>query len=278
MTINNFLFVPANNLYRINKALNSQADSIIIDLEDSIADSEKISVRNNLTNIKKTNKKIYVRINDLKSIFWESDIKALDNNIDGILIPKVNCSKEMINLENFLVSVNKTYLEVIPLLECAKGIKFAYEIGCSIPNITRLAFGSVDYSVDLGLVNSEEESALLYAKSKLINDSRAAGLLSPIDGPYIQTQNYNGFISNCTQAKKLGFKSKLLIHPNQIEPFNSVFKSPINDYTFEKKVVTQFEDALKRGIGVINIDGIMVDYPVYKNALKKLDLAVDSEE
>ncbi|WP_174614477.1 HpcH/HpaI aldolase/citrate lyase family protein [Virgibacillus ihumii] len=286
-----YLFVPAKELSIINKAINSEADSVIIDLEDAVAYSEKNNARELVKeSLQKLNnqKPVYVRINDIGTPFWEEDLAySVQYGAHGVIVPKSEnpedisyiCKRirEMTQNKNGTVlreTNDSNSFEVIPLLETAKGIQFAYEIAKSDSLVSKLAFGSIDYSLDIGCQLSSSGDELLYARSRIVVGSRAADREGPIDAVFPSLNNPGGLEYEATQAKKLGFKGKLTIHPKQVDIVNNLFMPGDEELREAREIVEQFEKAEQEGLASISVNGNLVDYPVYKKAKEVLNFVI----
>ncbi|MFC7687844.1 HpcH/HpaI aldolase/citrate lyase family protein [Ureibacillus sp. GCM10028918] len=266
-----YLFVPGSNERIIKKALTSDADIVIIDLEDAVAEKEKENARQLLSTMGKEadllQKSVCVRINSIDTVHWRYDLEAVcKSNFKNIMLPKCESAEDIKQLVHFIEQNSiKNYL-IIPLIESAKGVLNAYEIAASHESIQRLAFGAVDYSLDIGATPSKKETELLFAKSMLINSSAAAGIESPIDCPYIDFNNEEGFIESVKNAKTLGMQAKLLIHPKQIELLHKLYMPSEEEIELSKAIVQSFEEALSNGKAAVAYHGRMIDYPVYEQA------------
>lgn len=262
-----YLFVPGNHPDRITKALDSEASAVIIDLEDSIALSEKESTRRSvakkLEQINLTEKPIYIRVNDLNSEFWVDDVLlAAEFPHLGVMLPKAE-SKTDIEKVNHYLSIEQA---IIPLIETATGVMCVYDIAHSATNVMRLAFGAIDYSLDIGVSLTPTGEELHYPRSVLVIASKAAGISSPIDTVYADIKNEEGLINEVKRAKQLGFFAKMCIHPAQLPIVNQLLLPTEKELKWARDVVMAFEDAEEKGIAAINLNGKMVDYPVYKQA------------
>lgn len=264
-----YLFVPASKPERIAKALQTKADAIIIDLEDAVALAQKDSVRRSLTKaipkFQHVEKKIILRINDRTTPFWKADVQfAARYEFLGVMLPKVNGPEDVKALATYLHENQ----EIIPLVETAKGIQFAYEIATASPATSRLAFGAIDYCLDLGISVSPTSEELLYPRSRVVVASRAAGLIPPIDTVFANFVDIDGLVTDAKRAKQLGFQAKLCIHPKQLDVVNEVFLPTEVELEWAFQVVSAFEQVEKEGSGSIQLNGKMVDYPVYKQAIQ----------
>jgi citrate lyase subunit beta/citryl-CoA lyase len=184
------------------------------------------------------------------------------------MVPKVGSAEEIQRVKRELSG----QMQIIPLIETAKGVYFAHEIASADLSVVRLAFGAVDYSLDLGISISYEQQELMYPRSQLAVASRAAGIEPPIDTVFVDLDHEEGLIREARVAKRLGFRGKLVIHPKQIQPVHAVFSPTKEELEWAQRIVEAFEEAEKKGVAAISVQGKMVDYPVYKQALTILQL------
>ncbi|MCF6094022.1 CoA ester lyase [Microaerobacter geothermalis] len=274
--IRSYLFVPATDIRIIEKAIRSQAEAVIIDLEDALALGEKEQGREIASHGMSLarEKPIFVRINDVTTPFWEKDLEcAVRYGASGIVLPKAERGEDVRKageLIRSLLSENRTF-EILPIIESAVGVEFAFEIASSEPMISRLAFGSIDFSLDIGSQRTGEGTELLYARSRIVIASRAAKLNPPIDSVYPDIHDSAGLQREANHAKQLGYKGKLTIHPKQLDVVHSVFSYSEQELKEAKEIVAAFEEAEKNGIAAISVKGKMVDYPVYKQAKAMLN-------
>lgn len=277
-----YLFVPGVSAQMFDKALDSEADCVIFDLEDAVAFSEKELARERLKNYllnKPPGKDSLIRINDLTTTFWKDDlVAAIDANVSGIMVPKAECAWNLKGMCETAAAEfekkgrNPFRFSVIPLIETARGVHSAFEIASAHPFINRLAFGSIDYCLDIDCELTEDGLELLFARSQMVNASKAAGIEGPIDTVYPQLENEKGLMDEALRARKLGFKGKLAIHPKQITAIHSIFTPTQEEIERASRIVSSFEAAEGRGIASIKVGSQFVDYPVYKKAKEILQL------
>lgn len=272
-----YLFVPAANLSLIKKAVSSDADVVIVDLEDAVALSEKETARRVMGEALETykhEKKMIVRINALETSFWEADLEtAINNGAAGIMLPKAEDEQGIQRVADKIRQISGgkgEAFELIPLVESAKGVQFAFAIASADPLISVIAFGSIDFSLDIGCELTPEGLELLFARSHLVIASKAAGIGSPIDAVYPDLKDPEGLKKQTVFAKQLGFKAKLVIHPKQLDVVHQVFSPSKEELDMAREIVEAFEKAEKSGVASIKIAGQFVDYPVYKKAKKIL--------
>lgn len=271
-----FLFVPAISTKMVNKALTIKQSAIILDLEDSVAHSKKHVAREKVSGYMSElnewdRQRVYIRINDSDSPYFYHDLQLVKGcRPRGIFIPKSEDKNMIKKVATYLADES---IALIPLIETAKGIHYSFDIATATETVERLAFGAVDYCLDTNIEVGERREELLYARSQLVNASAAAKTLPPIDSVFLQLENSNDLIKETNHGRKLGFAGKLAIHPNQVVWINDVYHQESKNRIQEaKEVIRLFENAEKEGKASINVNGRLVDYPVYKQAKKILQI------
>jgi citrate lyase subunit beta / citryl-CoA lyase len=278
-----YLFVPAISERIMAKAVASDADSVIFDLEDAVAINEKEAARERAKNFLLNHplqKDVYIRINDVMTTNWKKDIEcAVTSGARGIIVPKADSGSTMKmvcqTVRDFLKKTGRQdeRFEVLPLIETASGVHFAYDIANSDHLISRLVFGSIDYSLDIDCELTDGGEELFYARSQIVNASRAAGIGSPVDAVYPDLANGEGLNREAVRARISGFKAKLAIHPKQLPIIHQVL-TPAEDALEEaREIVEAFEEAERNGSASISVRNKLVDYPVYKKAKSLLQYA-----
>ncbi|MFC2012714.1 HpcH/HpaI aldolase/citrate lyase family protein [Chloroflexota bacterium] len=279
------LFVPGNSMRMIVKSATLASDAIILDLEDAVPLPDKatarIMIRDSVKAVKSGEAYVFVRVNALTTNLTAEDLKFIDKGLDGVMLPKTEAKPDVLELNGMLEEVERNSgleqgsLKIIPLIETAKGVVNAYEIASASERVIAVAFGSGDYYGDLGRnisFLSPEQTELLYARSQIVNGSRAAGVQA-IDTPFFGLlTDAEGFVKEATLASQLGFKGKLLIHPTQIDVVNKVFSPSQDEVGYSRRVVEAFEKAQAKGLGAISFEGKMVDYMNYRQARDLVNL------
>ena len=263
MDLKSLLFVPATRKERFQKALQSGASAIIIDLEDSVSPSDKASARENILSfIKESDSKFFVRINDCKSEFYADDVKLLRNlseRLHGVILPKSQSRDELESLNESLDSK----IALMPLIESARGVRNMETIATA-KGVVALSFGALDLALDLGLKEGEGLSFAL--KSFLLEMalvSRCCNILPPINGVYPSIDDMQGLRDNMTFAHSLGFSGSLCIHPKQVSLINEVFAYSSDEIAWAKEIVRL---AKIHNNAVFSYEGKMIDMPVIKKA------------
>jgi citrate lyase subunit beta/citryl-CoA lyase len=280
------LFVPGNRPDRIVKAFGTEADVVIIDLEDAVPLAEKESSRPNVSEkvAQFADRMILVRTNALDSDFIKGDLdEAIVKGVNGIILPKVEKADDMTTMNTLLIEVEKNRalpkgsIRVFPLIESASAVQHIYDIVSTKTKPHRIytvMFGAADYTLDMGIEMTMEGNELFYARSRIAIACRAAGIAPPVDTPFmIDLKNTEALISDAGRAKELGFQGKLVIHPNQIEPCNRIFSPLPEEIKKAEKIVKAFEAAEAAGMAAIQLEGKFIDYPVVKRSKDILALA-----
>lgn len=258
------LFVPSNQLEWINKAENSEADGLILDLEDSVPTSEKSKTRKGLANYlstKEIKKPFFIRINPLSSSDGEEDIALFQNtfkNFLGLIIPKIESPKEL--------SCLKEETKVILLIETPLALE-GLSLLTKDKKVIGLALGGADLSAELGSDMSWD--ALLMARSMIIIEASKQDLLT-IDSPFMEINSEDQLAEESLRAKSMGFNSKFAIHPKQAKIIRERFLPTQREVEEAKSIVEAYNNS--KG-GVISVDGKMVDEPVIRLMKKRLFLA-----
>ncbi len=280
------LFVPGNRPDRIEKAFNTEADVIIIDLEDAVPLSEKEGCRSNVREkvTQFTDRMMLVRTNALGSPFIKGDLnETIVEGVNGIILPKVEKADDIHDINKLLIEVEKKRslpegtILIFPLIESAGAVQHVYDIVSTKTKPKRIytvMFGAADYTLDMGIEMTMEGNELFYARSKIAIACRAAGISPPIDTPFmIDINNTEALISDARRAKELGFQGKLVIHPDQVEPCNRIFSPLPEEIKRAEKIVHAFEEAEAAGMAAIQLEGKFIDFPVVKRSKNILALA-----
>lgn len=276
LLLRTMLFVPGNNMRMLHKAGTLDADAIIIDLEDAVPIEDKetarVFVRDGIEKVSKAESMVFVRVNGLATGLAGQDLEeSVCEGLDGIVLPKAESKKDILDTEAILEKIEKQKglrvgsIIIVPILETAKGVLNAAEVAFASKRVAGLSFGAVDFTRDLGVSLSKEGTELSYPRAHIALAARAAGIPS-VDTVFIDIMDREGLIRDSKAAKQLGFRGKLLIHPNQIQPVNEIFTPTQQEVEYCKRVVATFKEAQTRGAGAISLDGKMIDYANYRQA------------
>jgi citrate lyase subunit beta/citryl-CoA lyase len=275
------LYLPGNtpNLM-LNAGLHSP-DGIILDLEDSVAPDRKeearILVRNALRQVDFYGAERMVRINQGERGLEDLSF-VIPHFINMVLLPKCESAEEVKKVENRISSIRaekkiKNPVWLMPIIESALGIEKAMEIATSSPDVVAIAIGLEDYTADLGVQRTLEGKESLYARMRLVNAARAAGI-QPIDSVFSDVADMKGLEANVSVSKTLGFEGMGCIHPRQIDVIKKGFLPAEEEIEKAKKIFIAYEEAIANGLGVVSLGSKMIDPPVVKRALRTIDLAV----
>ena len=260
-----YLFVPGNRPERFVKALASGADRIIIDLEDAVPPADKPTAREAIrqwwANNERERARVLLRINDATTPWYADDIALIRAlQVACVMLPKCEAAPQIAQV---LDGLGKD-ATVLALIETARGIVALHDIA-ACPGVARLAFGSLDFMVDLDVPAGSP--ALEIAAVQIAVASRAAGLPSPVAGvtPDLAAMQVT---ADTQQARALGFGAKLCIHPAQVAPARAAFMPTATEQAWAKRVLAAW--AASPG-GALQVDGKMVDRPVMLKAQRVSD-------
>lgn len=258
-----YLFVPGDRPDRFGKALASGADRVVIDLEDAVKPAAKAEARAALRAAELDWSRVVVRINDAASPWWADDAALLaDVPRAAVLVPKAEDPASLAAL------AGGRPLEIVPQIETARGLAGVGAL-LAVPGVERVAFGHLDFAVDLGAAPDWE--AMLLARSTLVLQSRLAGRAAPIDSVTPDIADEEGLARETEAARRLGFGAKLLIHPRQVAIVARAFAPSEAEVLWAERVVAAL-DATAAG-GAVTLDGRMVDKPVADAARRVLALS-----
>lgn len=262
-----YLFVPGDRPDRFAKAAAAGAGAIVVDLEDAVAPGAKADARAHIAQWRKTrpgpSPALIVRINDAATAWFEEDLSLVrDSGISAVMLPKAGRAQDIARCVDALPADGF----VIPIIETARGV-VEVDAVASATGVQRLAFGTLDYAVDVGL--SGDERGLVYPASRMALASRIAGIASPIAGVTAAIDDPAQLDADLAFARACGFGAKLCIHPRQLERTHRAFAPTAEEVDWARRVVA----AVDAGHAAVAIDGKMVDRPVLLKARDILDRA-----
>ena len=280
--LRSFLFAPGNQSRKVEKVFQCSADAVILDLEDAVALAQKEVARAAVvTAIQRPRQaRGYVRINGVESKFWIGDLEAVVGpRLDGVVLPKTETAEQLravdarISQMERRVRLKEGSIEVMPIVETARGIENAAAIAGASARVRRLSFGGGDYTNDLDLIWSADEQELAYARAKLTHGSRLAGLEPPVDTVVLQVKDTARFRQSALNGRRMGFQGKLCIHPDQVAVCHDVFTPSAEEIAQARAIIAAFAAAEAQGSAAIQLDGYFVDYPIVYKAQRVLALA-----
>ena len=277
------LYLPGDQAkLMINAGLHGP-DGVILDLEDSIAPSEKdaarFMVRNALLTVDFHGAERMVRINQLPEGLDDLDF-VVPYNPHVILIPKCESAGQVRAVDERVKEIATergidATIYLMPIVESALGCWHAYDIASASPNVVALTIGLEDYTADIGTQRTNEGRESFWARSQVVNAARAARV-QPIDTVFSDVSDMDGLLASVLEAKALGFDGKGCIHPRQIEVIHRGFTPSDREVERATRIVVAFEAAEAEGLGVVSLGSKMIDPPVVKRALRTVELAIAS--
>jgi citrate lyase subunit beta/citryl-CoA lyase len=275
------LYLPGDQpKLQLNAGLH-RPDGVILDLEDSVHANEKdaarLVVRNALRCVDFGNAERMVRINQLPRGLEDLDA-IIPERPDMVLIPKTETANQVAEVD---ARIRETLGEpadrdppiwIMPIVETALGVENAFQIAAASPAVVALTIGLEDYTADLGVQKTLEGDESLYARGRLVNAARAAGVQA-IDSVFGDVGDEDGLRAWAGRSRGLGFEGMGCIHPRQIRPIHEAFAPSATEIEKALRVVAAFEDAEARGLGVVSLGTRMVDPPVVLRAQRLVHVA-----
>ncbi len=295
------LAVPGSNPRFIEKAARSSADVIFFDLEDSVSPDQKMNARRNvieaLNDLDFGDKSISVRINGLDTQYMYRDVVELVEQaghlLDMILVPKVGCAADIYAVDMLLTQIetakgiNKR-IGIEILIETPLGLCNIHEIAAASPRNETLLFGSADYAASTGakitmiggpnpdyhvltdadangVRHSHWGDMWHYAIARLVSAARANGL-RPVDGPFADIRDKEGWLASARRAMTLGCEGKMVIHPSQVDLANELFAPSSAEVTQAERILEAMAAAERDGMGAMSLDGRMIDIASIRQA------------
>jgi citrate lyase subunit beta/citryl-CoA lyase len=274
------LYLPGNTPSMMLNAGIHHPDGIILDLEDSVAPERKgearLLVRNALRQVNFYGAERMVRINQLPAGI--EDLEAIvPHYVHLLLIPKVEQAGEVKEVEKYVTNIlsgagQSRRIFFMPIIETCLGVENAYEIARSSELNVAMAIGLEDYTADLGVMRSRSGEESFYARSRLVNACKAAGI-QPIDSVFSDVSDTEGLLDAVKRSKALGFEGMGCIHPRQVTVIHQGFAPDEQEVERAEKIIRAFETAKSKGLGVISVGTKMIDPPVVKRAQRTMELA-----
>lgn len=281
-----FLFVPGGEPRKVEKALGSAADAVILDLEDATLPERKAAARQALCALLSglpvaagRRPVILVRANGEGTEWFAGDLQELAlPAVAGFVLPKVEQPGTLEAAARILYAAERRqglppgHFELLPMIETAAGLHRAGAIAAG-PRVSRLIFGALDMANDLGVTWAPDFQQFLYQRAQLVVVSRVANIQPPVDGVWPAIPDLAGLEADCRAARMLGFQGRTLIHPSHIEITNRVFSPTPAEIDWARRVLAAAGEAGAAGAAVAKVDGVMIDRPVFERARRILELA-----
>ena len=281
--LRSMLYVPAYNEKFIIKSIESEADAIILDLEDSCPQEKepdgRLLIRKYLESGALAGRQIFIRVNELGTESLNKDMELLRyGGILGLMPPKVSSAEEMREFDRLVSEREKTYglkngsIKLTPLIETAGAVIHLDEIAQASNRIIALTFGGEDYLDSIWGVHTDPPTAFDVPRALIVQVARKYGML-PIDTPYLDLKNEDGFRKEESISAAIGFAGDLLVNPRQIPWANEVFSPTAEEVIHARRVVDAVAEARRSGGSIAVLDGKMIGPPMRKRAEKVVELA-----
>ena len=289
------LFGPASRPAIFEKMAASAADVVNIDLEDSVAPDDKAEARKNaiqaIGDIDWGTKTLSVRINGLDTPYWYRDVVDLleqgSDRLDQIMIPKVGCAEDLYAVDALVTAVERATGRTKPLgfeviIESAAGISHVEAIAAGSPRLRAMSLGAADFAASMGMqttgIGGTQENYYMHhagqkywadpwhwAQAAIVAACRTHGVL-PVDGPYGDFSDDDGFRAQALRSATLGMVGKWAIHPKQVALANEVFTPTEAAVTEAREILAAMDEAKRSGQGATVYKGRLVDIASIKQA------------
>ncbi len=266
------LFMPGDSARKIEKSAELNVDSIIADLEDAVALSQKQVARSTIVEsfqrIDFGPTERLIRINPVGTPFWQDDLdQTIVARPDGYVLPKIESAAQVQAVAHRVAALENRHgfqvggIKLLAQMETAMGVINAVEIAQADNRLDGLLFGAEDLAADMGAQRTKEGWEILYARGAITTVAAAFGLPA-IDTVYIDLADTDGLAAECQLARSMGFSGKLAIHPKQVAVINQGFLPSDQEVAYAERVIAGFEREQAAGAGVFELDGRMIDMPI----------------
>ena len=273
------LYLPGNTPHLFLNAGLFESDCIILDLEDSVSPPEKdtarLLVRNALLTVDFKQSERMVRINQLPMGLDDLDW-VVPHGVQAILIPKCEFPDQVRQVGARIADINPGYpVWLLPIIESARSCFSAFDIAGASPNVVALTIGLEDYAADIGVPRTSFGRESFWAQSTIVNAAKAHGLQA-IGSVFSDVEDSAGCTQAAREAKALGFDGMGCIHPRQIPLVHAAFAPDQEEIETAKNIVLAFEEAQRKGLGVVSLGSKMIDAPVVKRAQTVIRSAIEA--
>ncbi|MBC9130143.1 citrate (pro-3S)-lyase subunit beta [Frischella sp. Ac48] len=278
------LFLPGANAAMLSTSFVYKPDSIMFDLEDAVSIKEKDSARLLVAQTlllpvyREHGIETVVRINALNTPFGLKDLEAVVRaGVDVVRLPMTNSAEDIHELEAHVERIEKECgrevgsTKLMAAIESALGVVNAVSIAKASPRLIGIALAAFDYLVDMQTERGDG-TELFYARCAVLHAARVAGI-DAFDVVYSNVNDDEGFLKEVSLIKKLGYNGKSLINPRQIELLHNAYAPTAAEVENAQKVVEAAEEGERKGLGVISLNGKMIDAPIIARARKVIELA-----
>jgi citrate lyase subunit beta/citryl-CoA lyase len=281
--LRSLLFAPAVRPDFIAKLPERGADGVVIDCEDATPPNAKAEARANARRmapeIAGRGSLVFVRVNPVATRWFEEDVEeGLCRELCGIVLPKLDRLEQLHAIDRALSRVGHPGLRVVAGIETALGVADAREL-LDHPRVSAAYFGAEDFIADMGGVRTEGNQEVLYARSQVALAGRLAGVPT-LDQVVVDFRNDRAFEREVSEARALGYRGKLCIHPRQVALANAGFLPSKAEIEYATRLLAAYERASAAGLAAIDFEGQMVDEPLAARARQVLaaNAAVEESE
>ena len=286
--LRSLIFVPGNRANMLERALNFDADIIMVDLEDSVPPGEKVAAREVaaewIPRLRQAGQRVMVRVNSLDTGLTRDELAAvISPDLYGVSVGKTESAGDLREIEGIIspleigANLEAGHVSLIPWIESAKAIVNVNEMAAALVRTVAIAFGAEDYTNDMGIRRTDDGEEVYHPRSAVAIAARAAGIAS-LDSPYVAFRNPEGLRKDAGVARQMGYTGKFAIHPAQIETINEMFSPNPDDVAYARRVMEAWREAEANGRGSLSLDDKMVDVPVVKRAQNLLALVDEIEK
>ncbi|MCM7083607.1 citrate (pro-3S)-lyase subunit beta [Enterobacter roggenkampii] len=269
------LFIPGSSAAMLSTAFIYKPDSIMFDLEDAVALKEKDSARllvfHALQHPMYNDIETVVRINPLNTPFGLKDLEAaVRAGVDVIRLPKTDTPEDIYQLEREIVRIEESCgrpvgsTKLMAAIESAVGVINAVAIAKSSDRLMGIALAAFDYVMDMQTERGDG-TELFYARCAVLHAARGAGI-DAFDVVYADVNDEAGFLKEVDLIRRMGFNGKSLINPRQIEILHSAYAPTQEEVDYAQRVIAAAEEGERNGLGVISLNGKMIDAPIINHA------------
>jgi len=277
------LYIPGNNPAMIQQGGIYGADSVLLDLEDSVTlsqkDAARILVRNMIKDIDFYETEVCVRINNLGTPFGLSDLEEIvPLQPSAIRYPKTESAEDIVNLLRIIVKIEDRHglphnqMTIHAMIETAMGVQNVFEIASRFPRIDAITVGGQDLTADMNIIYTPDGAGIDFARKRIVMAAKASHI-DILDTIFPDVNDEEGLRRETEYAKKLGFTGKAVINPRQIDIIHEVFAPTEEEIRKAYRIMKEYKANTAAGIGVFAIDGKMIDAPVVRRAAYVLKLA-----
>jgi citrate lyase subunit beta/citryl-CoA lyase len=280
------LYAPGNNPAMVRDVHIYGADSVMFDLEDGVAPAEKDAARllvwSALRSLDYGSVETVIRVNGLDTPWADADIEAaVSAGVDAIRLPKAERPEDVRDLESRIARAEARFgrvagsTRIVAAIEGPLGLINCYDIARSSTRLVAIALAAEDYVTALKTTRSADGVELVEARGRIVVAARAAGIMA-IDTVFTDIRDEEGFLREARLAKQMGFDGKSLVNPVQVPLVHGVWAPTAEEARRARRVVAAAREAAERGLGVISLDGKMIDKPIVERAERIIELALAS--